>query len=69
MEEFEKLVAESFQAELLPVATEDTAPTELGTNSAEGSRVQIMSEEEERSPEDQRALAEQNRESENDPAA
>jgi segregation and condensation protein B len=69
MEEFEKLVAESFQTELLPVATQDTAPSELGTNSAEGSQVQITSEEEERSPEDQRAIAEQNRDSENDPAA
>ena len=72
MEEFEKLVAESFQSELLPVArdtTHDISPTELITDSAEGSEKQITPEAEEPDPKNEITVAEQNRASENDPAA
>jgi segregation and condensation protein B len=72
MEEFEKLVAESFQSELLPVArdiNQDTSPTELTTDSAEGSEKKITSEAEEPDPETEITVAEQNQASENDPAA
>jgi len=72
MEEFEKLVAESFQSELVPVAqdtSQDTSPTELTTDSAEGSAKRITSEAEEPDRESEMTVAERNRESENDPAA
>ena len=71
MEEFEKLVAESFQSELMPTtetpALISSSSRELATDSARGE--QIPSDAEEYSSQDEFAVAEQNPIGEKDPAA
>src|SRR2546429_399972 len=73
MEEFEKLVAESFQAELIPTTETpaqqliSSSSRELATDSARGE--QIPSDAEESSSQDKFAVAEQNPIGEKDPAA
>jgi segregation and condensation protein B len=73
MEEFEKLVAESFQSELMPTTETpaqqliSSSSRELATDSARGE--QIPSDAEESSSQDEFAVAEQNPIGEKDPAA
>src|SRR2546427_2949304 len=73
MEEFEKLVAESFQSDLMPTTETpaqqliSSSSRELATDSARGE--QIPSDAEESSSQDEFAVAEQNPIGEKDPAA
>jgi segregation and condensation protein B len=69
MEEFEKLVAESFQSELLPVAKDTEQDTPPTTASLQSRDQEATAEAEKSNPEEELAVMEQNRATENDPAA
>lgn len=68
MEEFEKLVAESFQSDLLPVEQSSEAGNDRGTSQADAEQENSLPDQS-TAPETELATAEQNASSEGDPAA